>query len=182
MRFPPMATMTVLAVALAAACSVTAAPILALRTAPPPEGLIGNVIRADWSSSDGEVQFRFKLDAPGDWMGGLRYALNKWSTWGDWKSVHYSDFVLGGTYILTVEARDKQGEVARIASKTKLQFVEPTVRDAGIKIDWARVRNAGSNKDKYQVLAAWRRYLLLRPRPNPGPTVDPSRFSMPRAG
>ena len=114
---------------------------------------IASKIRFAWAADQQDVQYRYKLDMPGDWMGGISYNVNKWSNWGDYGSIVYDDFIAEGSYTFTVEARTQDGQTAKVARTFRMHFVMPDIRDQGIKINWSRVQQAGSQKEKYQILA-----------------------------
>jgi|GEM_PF-2997387 len=118
--------------------------------APLTENEIGDTIHLEWTSGVPNAEFRYKLDMPGDWMGGIRYARNKWSPYSTVRQVTFRDFVLEGDYTFTVE--DRIGE--KITSRFRMNFVMPDILEEAASIDWNRVRAAPGRAEKFRVLSA----------------------------
>lgn len=136
--------------------SVLAAPSqigLKFTSPPPKDAEIASNIDIQWKATSPDVRYRFKLDVPGDWQFGLRYAMNKWSEWGTHQSVSYNDFVLEGKYMITVEARTSQGKIEQISAPFHMHFVMPQIRVAGLQIDWRKAVKASTPYEKYSILS-----------------------------
>jgi Mg-chelatase subunit ChlD len=137
----------------ATAASANPAPAapgkLAFTRVPPQDGLVGDPIAIAWTAPYPETRVRYKLDMPGDWMGGIQYALNKWSGYGTERSISFRGFVLQGNYTFTVETTE--GE--RIVTKFRLRFEPPEVYEEAATINWSRVRRATSERERYQALS-----------------------------
>ena len=97
--------------------------------------------------------YRFKLDVPGDWTGGIKYAIFKWSDWTNdtGQSISYSAFEKEGTYKFTVEFRDKSsGRTRKIVKEFQVYWEYPEIRFEAIDIDFHYIRRAPDEKEKYR--------------------------------
>jgi len=106
---------------------------------------------------ENELQNRYKLDVPGDWMGGIKYNINKWSDYIDGISgnVIYSNFILEGNYRISVQCRNKvTGKESKVFSKAfKVYWEYPEIKEEAFKINWQKVNSTPSQKEKYQLLS-----------------------------
>lgn len=134
-------------------CPPGHAVALKFTSAPPPSAEIATPIHISWTSDAQSVSYRYQLKMPGDWKYGARYLLHRWSEWGNTASVLFKDFVLEGDYEFTVEAKDAQGQTVERTVKFHLDFVDPTLWDQGIHIDWPKVNAAKTDHEKYVLLA-----------------------------
>ena len=134
-------------------CLAASALNLHFKEVPPRDMEIASTVRLAWGAGSPLATYRFKLDAPGDWLGGFRYNLNKWSEWGDVRSITYEDFVLEGPYTFTVECRGDGGQTEKISASFSLHFVMPAVMDEGITIDWAKVGRGRTTRERFELLA-----------------------------
>lgn len=104
-----------------------------------------------------DIQFRYKLDCPQDWLGGIKYNINKWSDWFESNkgSLTMSDFVIEGNYKVTVQFRNK------ITAESSGDFEEsfavywekPEIREEAFTINWDKVAKASTESEKNKVLA-----------------------------
>lgn len=104
------------------------------------------------------IEYRTKLDAPGDWLGGIKYLLHKWSDWqtGEGGSVSFTNFILEGNYGFSVQCRNKSaGKESAVSKRSFSVYWEfPEVREEAFNIDWVKVNAAKSQKEKYRILAS----------------------------
>lgn len=104
-----------------------------------------------------QLQTRYKLDVPGDWIGGIKYNINKWTEYKDGinDNLSYSDFIIEGNYRISVQCRNKMtGKESRIFSKTFTLFWEyPEMQQDAFIIDWEKADNAKSQQERNQILA-----------------------------
>jgi hypothetical protein len=105
-----------------------------------------------WTAEAGA--FRYKLDVPGDWQGGVRHALEKWSDWGPLTHVVYDGFVRDGRYELTVEARSLAGGTSRISYAFTVRHFVSEAGEAEPEVDWAAVSAGGSQAERCRILAS----------------------------
>lgn len=117
--------------------------------------LINWSLKSGYNSSD--VEFRYKLDMPGDWLGGIQYANKKWSNWtpGADGNLTYSNFVQEGKYAFVVEFRTKinQKKIASSTKKFDVYWEYPEIQEEAFTINWNKVKNAATEKDKYNILS-----------------------------
>lgn len=111
----------------------------------------------DPESSFAFFEYRYKLDAPGDWLGGIKYNINKWSNWieGNSNNIIYNDFIVEGKYTISVQCRNKNtGRTSRIESASfNITWEYPEVVEEAFSINWSKVNIAESEYDKYLILA-----------------------------
>jgi hypothetical protein len=104
-----------------------------------------------------QLQTRYKLDVPGDWMGGIKYNINKWTDYidGNTGRLLFSDFIIEGTYKISVQCRNTlTGQESKVFSKTFHLFWEyPEIQEEAFTIDWNKVNNAINEQEKYRILA-----------------------------
>lgn len=111
-------------------------------------------VKAAWATDDDNVEFRHKLNIPGDWMGGIQFAINKWSDWGDGRSALFDGFIKDGNYSLTVEARRKGSKkAASIEHRFQIHFVMPEILIDAQDIDWAKAQTAPDRAAFFHILA-----------------------------
>ena len=121
---------------------------------PKKENQLANLIEISWESNKRNIEYRYKIDMPGDWTGGIRYAYQKWSDWGNYTSIQYKKFIIDGKYTFVVEARDRNtNKKIRKSIDFNVNFVMPEIYDKGINIDWNKVNAQNSQKKKYKVLS-----------------------------
>lgn len=130
-------------------------PPVTLRACPPARTLLATPVEIAWGvPASGEIEYRYKLDVPGDWMGGLSYAMNKWSGWETTQSVAYRNFVVEGSYRFTVQAKWRgASESGEATCAWQIYWEFPEIRDSAMSIDWARVDRAADKKERYRLLA-----------------------------
>lgn len=112
-------------------------------------------LNSDYTNA--EIEYRYKLDVPGDWFGGISYAIKKWSDWigGLGGNSVYSDFVIEGNYKFSVEYRLKSTRT-KIASSNKsfdVYWEYPEIQEEAFNIDWNKVSTAKNQKEKYTILS-----------------------------
>lgn len=111
----------------------------------------------DPESTIASMEYRYKLDAPGDWLGGVKYNINKWSSWinGATNRIIYGDFILEGSYAISVQCRNKKTgrESKVVTSKFTVYWEYPELQEEAFIIDWDKVSLAKSEHEKYQILA-----------------------------
>jgi len=98
-------------------------------------------------------EYRFKLDVPGDWTGGIRYAIKKWSDWTTdiQQSIVYSSFEKEGTYKFTIQYKEKPGNKKRkFIKEFKVYWEYPEIRSAAFDIDYDYIDNAPDEKEQYR--------------------------------
>jgi hypothetical protein len=104
-----------------------------------------------------QLQTRYKIDIPGEWIGGIKYNINKWTEFKDGQDDHliYSDFIIEGQYKISVQCRNKiTGKTSKIISKTFNLFWEyPEIQEEAFIINWDKVNRAKTEKERYQILA-----------------------------
>ena len=130
-------------------------PPVTIRACPAARTLLATTIELQWGvPASGPSEFRYKLDVPGDWMGGLAYAMNKWSDWESTQSVSYGNFVVEGTYRFTVQSRWRDSSDSFEAScGWQIYWEYPEIRDAAMGIDWERVNAVPDKRERYRRLA-----------------------------
>lgn len=131
-----------------------AAPSLYFTETPPDSLDYLEQVKAAWASDDANVEFRHKLDIPGDWVGGIQYAINKWSSWGSMQNTSMEGFIQDGNYTLTVQAR-RIGSTPHttITCDFEVHFVMPEILAEAKHIDWAKAQAAPDQAAFYAVLA-----------------------------
>ena len=129
--------------------------LLGFITLPPRQNRVGAAIEFEWMSDYYPDDFRYKLDMPGDWKGGIKYALNKWTEWGNQRKLSLSDFTLDGKYRLTVEARREWNKknTARIEYEFEIFNVMPEIYEEAVNINWDRVRAEEELSQKFLILS-----------------------------
>lgn len=133
---------------------LSAQPAVRFTQTPDPENDIATTIMLSWEADEAEVEFRYKLDVPGDWLGGIKYAQDKWSEWGDWRNITYNDFILEGRYNFVVEARkDANSTVSRISTAFSVHFFMPKIFEEAVSIDWRLINAASTHREKLALLA-----------------------------
>lgn len=123
---------------------------------PPARVRVMDPVMISWRTTPtDEIECRTKLDVPGDWAGGIRYALNKWSAWGTpGASARFSNFVVEGTYEYEVECRSRDGGRAVNSSlRWQVYWEYPEIREEAFRIDWRRVNGATGRKERLALLA-----------------------------
>ena len=130
-------------------------PDLEFIKTPPRESKAGDKIEFEWVSDSTGDEFRYKLDMPGDWKGGIKYNLNKWSEWGNQRKLFLSDFTLDGKYKLTVEARRewRKENIARIEYEFEIFNVMPEIYEEAVNINWNRVQAEEELSRKFLILS-----------------------------
>lgn len=114
---------------------------------------IATPVHFGWNSDSPKPEYRYKLDMPGDWMGGLRYARAKWSDWGPLEEEKYEDFILDGRYSFVVEARLPGESLGTIESSFEMHFVMPEIFAQASDVDWEHARQIPSERARYTYLA-----------------------------
>lgn len=111
----------------------------------------------DPASSFASFEYKYKLDVPGDWLGGIRYNINKWSNWieGNSNNIIYSDFIVEGNYTISVQCRNRNtGRTSRIESASfNITWEYPEIVEEAFSINWGKVHRAESEYEKYKILA-----------------------------
>jgi uncharacterized protein (TIGR02145 family) len=106
---------------------------------------------------ESQLQTRYKLDVPGEWMAGIKYNINKWTDYRDGAEDHviYDDFILEGTYKISVQCKNKMtGKTTKVISKSFTLYWEyPEIQEEAFNIDFEKASNASSEKEKYLILA-----------------------------
>lgn len=104
-----------------------------------------------------QLQNRYKLDAPADWLSGLKYNITKWAEYKDGNTDHiiYNDFIVEGVYKISVQCRNKMtGIESEVFSKTfTIYWEDPEILEEAFNIDFDRANSAESQKEKYKILA-----------------------------
>ncbi|MBP9145077.1 MAG: hypothetical protein KBI44_11375 [Thermoanaerobaculia bacterium] len=142
-----------------ASCTVLRAssppPPVTIKGCPAARTLLATLVEVQWGvPASGPIEFRYKLDVPGDWMGGLAYAMNKWSDWESTQSVSYRNFVVEGAYRFTVQSRwSGSTESAEATCSWQIYWEYPEIREAAMTIDWNRVNAAPDKRERYRLLA-----------------------------
>lgn len=98
-------------------------------------------------------EYRYKLDVPGDWLGGIGYALNKWSNWDNNRkeNIFYCSFIKEGTYKFTVEYKDKHtGKRNKISRRFKVYWEYPEIYFGDLTINVFYINSAPNKKEKYR--------------------------------
>ena len=122
---------------------------------PPARVLLATPTRFVWQGGSPGLEYRYRLDVPGDWKAGIRYILNKWAPWGASQSITYSDFIVAGIYTFSVQAQDpRTGRESQVAAyRFSVYFQMPELFEEAVNIDWARARRAPTKKQQYEILA-----------------------------
>ena len=106
---------------------------------------------------ENNLESRYRLDVPGDWMGGIKYHVSQWSDYydGNTMSLTINNFIITGEYKITVQCRNKiTKKVSKAFSKTFIQYwEEPAIQEEAFNIDWDLANRAPTLKAKYQILA-----------------------------
>ena len=99
--------------------------------------------------------YRYKLDMPGDWLGGFQYAQKKWSDWysNDGQSIVYKNFNIEGKYKFVVEYKLTNNTTKTIDKTVTIYWEYPEIRSTGMKINLPPLSTINSNKDLYKILA-----------------------------
>ncbi len=98
-------------------------------------------------------KYRFKLDVPGDWLGGIGFNLSKWSDWktDDGTSIVFNNFEKEGKYKFVVEYKLK-GEywTHKITKEIEVYWEYPEIRTEAFNIDYSYINSAPTQKEKYR--------------------------------
>jgi hypothetical protein len=129
-------------------------PAVYFTKAPAAVNEIGSVIELEWDSNPRGMEYRYRLDMPGDWTGGIRYAVNKWSEWGADPAVRFEGFVLAGNYRFRVEAREagRRGSV-EASTEFRMEFVMPEILERASTIDWGKVASGRTEAERLRILS-----------------------------
>jgi len=127
-------------------------PIIFLNTIPERIKILDKV---DFSFSVNKnlvSKYRFKLDVPGDWLGGIGFNLRKWSDWktDDGTTIVFNNFEKEGNYKFVVEYKLK-GEywTHKITKEIKVYWEYPEIRTEAFNIDYSYINSAPTQKEKY---------------------------------
>jgi len=121
---------------------------------PPDENDIAIKMTIAWRSDEPDAEYRYKVDMPGNWLGGSKSDYQNWSAWGGWTDITYSDFIQEGKYTFVLEARLRgTGSIRRISTEFNVHFVMPEIYEIPTRIDWAKVNAAKDKFRKYRSLA-----------------------------
>lgn len=127
--------------------------VLQIVERPAVDNAIGAPIRIRWEVPT-DAEYRYKLSVPGDWKFGVKYLINRWSPWATGsESVSFDDFVLEGTYRITIEARRQGLQLETQSVSWTMHFVMPELLDDGLTIDWSRINGASNAEERYTRLA-----------------------------
>ncbi|MFW5879350.1 MAG: hypothetical protein ACOCUV_00855, partial [bacterium] len=98
-------------------------------------------------------RFRYKLDMPGDWKGGIRYAVKKWSEWntGSGVSIMMKEFNIEGEYKFVVEYDEKETNKAKsVVKRFKVYWEYPEIRSQAFRVNNGYINSAKTEKEKYR--------------------------------
>jgi Mg-chelatase subunit ChlD len=102
-------------------------------------------------------QYRYKLDVPSDWTGGLIYAYNQWTDWLDGSDGHivFKNFNIEGDYKFVIEfkATKNNKTIARGEKVFKVYLEYPEIEEAELLIDYNKIILAGDMKERYKIAA-----------------------------
>gem|GEM_PF-4591185 len=97
-------------------------------------------------------KYRFKLDTPGDWLGGIGFNLLKWSDWktDNGTNIIFNNFKKEGNYKFVVKYKLK-GEywTHKITKEIKVYWEYPEIRTEAFNIDYSYINRAPTQKEKY---------------------------------
>ncbi|MEW6653399.1 MAG: hypothetical protein AB1394_08015 [Bacteroidota bacterium] len=115
------------------------------------------VIDFSFQPASSNTQYRYKLNVPSDWLGGIKYAANKWTEWQNGSSGHvvYSNFKIEGKYKFFVEFRDANNTRFKSSSLKEFNmYLEyPEIQYAELNIDLNRINAESDINKKYSIAA-----------------------------
>jgi len=130
---------------------------LALTKVPEGDMSIWDKIELSWDTEpeNADLEFRFKLDVPEGWVGGILYIFGKWSGWTDRKTMIYDKFAQEGRYIFKVQCRDKVTKkiLDQQTLSWKMSWDYPRIRSGSLQIEWNKAYTLKSKSQKYKFLA-----------------------------
>ena len=96
--------------------------------------------------------YRYKLQMPIDWTGGLKYMLQSWSNWhyNNGQSITFDQFNQQGEYTFKIEYKDQNGKKHSLDRHFEVYLEMPVVEYEDLNIDFRYINAASTEKEKYR--------------------------------